>query len=117
MSEALRNPSVMKKLQDEMESVARMYHMVCEYNMPKLVYLQVVVTEMLKIYPYGHFLVCHLVGTSYNVLGYEIPHGIPLLISASEIVMSPKSWKDAKKIIRDRCKWKSKFCVPSLGSR
>jgi len=46
MAEALRNPPVMKKLQDELERVVALVCMVCESDLPQLVYLQAMVIEI-----------------------------------------------------------------------
>jgi len=47
MPESLRNLLVMKKLQDKIECVIGLGHMVRESNLPFLVYSQVVVKETL----------------------------------------------------------------------
>eukprot|EP00253_Pinus_taeda_P019101 PITA_19101 len=102
MSEALRNPRVMKKLQDELESVVGMDRMVCESDLPKLLYLQAVVKETLRLHPSGPFLLRHLPGTSCNVLGYEIPQNTLVLVNVWAIERSTKWWKDGENFIPER---------------
>eukprot|EP00253_Pinus_taeda_P021100 PITA_21100 len=102
MSEALRNPLVMKKLQDELESVVGMDRMVCESDLPKLPYLQAAVKETLRLHPSGPFLVRYLPGTSCNVLGYEIPQNTRVLVNVWAIMRSPKCWKDPENFMPER---------------
>jgi len=102
ISEALRNPRVMKKLQDELESVVGMDRMVCESDLPKLLYLQAVVKETLRLHPSGPFLLRHLPGTSCNVLGYEIPQNTLVLVNVWAIERSTKWWKDGENFIPER---------------
>jgi len=95
MSEALRNPPVMKKLQDELERVVGLGRMVCESDLPRLVYLQAVVKETLRLYAPGPFLTRYLSAQSCNVLGYEIPHNTLVLVNIWAIGRNPMSWQDA----------------------
>lgn len=102
MSEALRNPPVMKKLQDELERVVGLGRMVCESDLPHLVYLQAVVKETLRLYPSGALLLRHLSAESCNVLGYEIPHNTRVLVNAWAIARNPKLWADAENFKPER---------------
>ena len=94
MAEVLRNPLVMKKLQDELKHVVGLDRMVNESDLPRLVYLQAVVKETLRLYPQGVFLLCHLTAKPCNVLGYEIPQNTRVLVNVWAIVRDPKSWED-----------------------
>jgi len=96
MSSALRNPLVLKKLQDELECVVGLGRMVCESDLPRLLYLKAVVKETLRLYPSGPFLVRHLSAESCNVLGYEIPQNTVVLINEWAIGRNPKLWEDAE---------------------
>eukprot|EP00253_Pinus_taeda_P001396 PITA_01396 len=96
MSEALRNPPVMKKLQDELESVVGLGRMVCESDLPRLVYLQAVVKETLRLHPAGPLLYRRLSAESCDVLGYKIPQSTLVLVNAWAIGRNPKSWEDAE---------------------
>jgi len=93
----------MKKLQDELESVVGLGRMVCESDLPKLVYLQAAVKETLRLHPSGPLLVRHLFGTaSCNVLGYEIPQNTLVLVNVWAIGRNPKSWEDAEEFKPER---------------
>lgn len=96
MSEALRNPTVMKKLQEELESVVGLDRMVCESDLPQLVYLQAMVKETLRLHPAGPLLNRRLSAQTCNVLGYEIPKNTRVIVNAWAIGRDPKLWEDAE---------------------
>eukprot|EP00253_Pinus_taeda_P034812 PITA_34812 len=96
MAEALRNPPVMKKLQDELERVVGLGRMVCESDLPQLVYLQAMVKETLRLHPGGPFLWRCLSAESCNILGYEIPQNTGVIVNLWAIGRDPKSWGDAE---------------------
>jgi len=102
MSEALRKPPVMKKLQDELECVVGLGRMVTESDLPRLVYLQAVVKETLRLHPTGPFLSRYLYSESCSVLGYEIPHKTRVLVNLWAIARNPKSWEDAENFKPER---------------
>ena len=102
MSEALRNPTVMKKLQDELESVVGMDRMVCESDLPHLLYLQAVVKETLRLHPPGPLAIPHLSLEDCTVSGYEIPGGTCVLLNLWAIGRNPKSWEDAESFKPER---------------
>uniref|UniRef100_A0A0G7ZP13 Cytochrome P450 CYP736B6 n=1 Tax=Picea glauca TaxID=3330 RepID=A0A0G7ZP13_PICGL len=95
MSEVLKNPLVLTKLQHELEHVVGFGRIVCETDLPRLVYLQAVVKETLRLYPQGAFLFRHLSSEPCNVLGYEIPQNTRVLVNVWAIGRNPESWEDA----------------------
>ena len=106
MSELLRNPRVLKKLQDELERVVGMGRVVQESDLPRLVYLQAVVKETLRLHPAGPLLLPHMSTETCHVLGFEIPGGTRLLLNAWAIGRNPKSWGRMLKVSSQRDSWK-----------
>jgi len=103
MSEVLRNPPVLKKIQEELERVVGMGRMVHESDLPRLVYLQAVVKETLRLHPPGPLLLPHISMDTCNVLGYKIPSGTRLLVNVWAIGRNPKSWgEDAESFKPER---------------
>jgi len=102
MSEVLRNPTVLKKLQDELERVIGMERMVRESDLPSLVYLQAVAKETLRLHPPAPLALPHLSMEDCTVLGYEIPRGTRLLINLWAIGRNPNSWEDAESFKPER---------------
>ena len=96
MSEMLRNPPVMKKLQEELERVVGLERMVQESDLPSLVYLQAVVNETLRLHPPGPISIPHLSVEDCTVLGYEIPSGTCVLVNLWAIGRNPTSWEHAE---------------------
>lgn len=100
MSELLRNPPVLKKLQDELECVVGIDRMVDESDLPCLVYLQAVVKETLRLHPPGPLSLPRVCVEDCTVLGYEIPRGTRLLVNLWAIGRSPKSWGEDAECFR-----------------
>ncbi|KAL0461170.1 UNVERIFIED_CONTAM: cytochrome [Sesamum latifolium] len=59
LSELIRHPQVMKKLQKELETVVGMDQMVEESHLHRLEYLDFVVKETLRLHPVGPLLIPH----------------------------------------------------------
>eukprot|EP00253_Pinus_taeda_P030455 PITA_30455 len=103
ISELLRNPPVMKKLQDELERVVGMGRMVQESDLPRLIYLQAVVKETLRLHPPGPLILPHISMETCHVLGFEIPSGTRLVVNAWAIGRNPRSWgEDAESFKPER---------------
>eukprot|EP01018_Ginkgo_biloba_P011132 Gb_18169 [translate_table: standard] len=102
MSELLRNPSVINKIQDELRSVIGPNRRVEESDLPRLRYLQAVVKETLRLYPPGPLLIAHESTESCDVSGYEMPASTRVIVNAWAIGRDPKSWEDAEKFMPER---------------
>jgi len=103
LSQVLRNPPVLKKVQDELERVVGLGRMVQESDLPSLVYLQAVVKETLRLHPPGPLSIPHFSVEDCTVLGYEIPSGTCVLVNLWEIGRNPKSWgEDAESFKPER---------------
>jgi len=103
MSEVLRSPPVLKKLRDELERVVGLGRTVQESDLPRLLYLQAVVKETLRLHPPGVLGIPHLSLKTCNVLGFEIPSGTRLLVNIWAIGRNPKSWgEDAESFKPER---------------
>lgn len=102
MSELLRNPPVMKKLQDELERVVGKERRVTESDLPSLLYLQAVVTETLRLHPAAPFGI-HLSVEDCIVLGYHIPRNTRVLLNLWAIGRNTKTWgEDVESFRPDR---------------
>nr|ABR17055.1 unknown [Picea sitchensis] len=102
MSELLRKPPVLKKVQNELEHVVGFERMVQESDLPSLRYLQAVVKETLRLHPPGPISLPHVSVEDCTVLGYEIPRGTRLLMNFWAIGRNPKSWEDAESFKPER---------------
>ncbi|PQQ04873.1 cytochrome P450 CYP736A12-like [Prunus yedoensis var. nudiflora] len=76
LSELMRHPKAMKKLQKELEDVVGLERMVEESDLEKLDYLSMVVKETLRLHPVAPLLVPHAATEDCTVNGYHIPKKI-----------------------------------------
>ncbi|KAK4283431.1 hypothetical protein QN277_000381 [Acacia crassicarpa] len=92
-SELLKNPNVMKNLQDEIQKVVGMDRMVAETDLVNLNYLNMVTKESLRLYPPGPFIPRECI-EDVVVDGYYIQKKSRILINAWAIGRDPKIWSD-----------------------
>ncbi|XP_027923251.1 cytochrome P450 CYP736A12-like [Vigna unguiculata] len=94
MSELLRHPKDMKKLQQELTDVVGMNRFVEECDLPKLHFLDMVVKETLRLYPPGPLLVPRESSQDICIDGYHIKKKTRILINAWAIGRDPKVWSE-----------------------
>ncbi|XP_027357831.1 cytochrome P450 CYP736A12-like [Abrus precatorius] len=92
MSELLRHPSVMKRLQDELENVVGLNKQVEENDLEKLPYLNMVVKETLRLYPVAPLLLPRESREDVTIESYYINKKSRIIINAWAIGRDPKVW-------------------------
>jgi len=102
MSELLKNPPVLKKLQAELQRVVGMERLVRESDLPRLLYLQAVAKETFRLHPPAPLAVAHLSVEVCKVLGYEIPRNTRVFVNIWAIGRNPNSWDDAERFMPER---------------
>ncbi|XP_042039990.1 cytochrome P450 71AU50-like [Salvia splendens] len=102
LSELLRNPSVMKKVQKELEQVVGLKRMVEESDLDQLEYLDMVVKESFRLHPVGPLLIPHYSMEDSKVNGYDIPKGSRIFINTYAIGRDPNVWTDPEMFIPER---------------
>nr|AMZ03386.1 cytochrome P450 CYP71D381 [Plectranthus barbatus] len=102
MAEMIRNPTTLKKAQEEVRRVFDGKGYVDEEEFHELKYLKLVIKEMLRMHPPLPFLVPRMNSERCEINGYEIPANTRLLINAWAIGRDPKYWNDAEKFIPER---------------
>ncbi|KAG0562545.1 hypothetical protein KC19_9G155100 [Ceratodon purpureus] len=93
MAELIRNPPMLLKLKEELDSVVGKDRFVEETDIPKLKYLQAVVSEALRLHPVAPLLAPHASIMDSEVEGYHFPAGTILYINTYAITRSPESWE------------------------
>ncbi|TKY44688.1 steroid 17alpha-monooxygenase or 17alpha-hydroxyprogesterone aldolase [Spatholobus suberectus] len=96
MSELLRHPSVMKRLQDELENAVGMNRHVEEIDLEKLPYLNMVVKETLRLHPVAPLLLPRECREDVTIDGYYIKEKSRIIINAWAIGRDPKVWYNAE---------------------
>ncbi|KAL8494648.1 hypothetical protein ACS0TY_025471 [Phlomoides rotata] len=94
LSELIRHPAVMKKLQKELESVVGMDHTVEESHLDKLQYLDCVVKEAFRLHPVVPLLLPHESIEDCVVDGYHIPKKSRIMVNVWAIGRDPNVWHD-----------------------
>ncbi|XP_047971037.1 cytochrome P450 71AU50-like [Salvia hispanica] len=102
LSELLRNPKVMKKLQKELEQVVGLKRIVEETDLNKLEYLNMVVKESFRLHPVAPLLIPHYSMEHIKVNGYDIPKESRILINTYAIGRDPKVWTDPEMFVPER---------------
>ncbi|KAL9231090.1 hypothetical protein vseg_006353 [Gypsophila vaccaria] len=92
MAELMNKPEVLKKAQDELDTVIGKDSVVEEHHISKLPYLQAVMKETLRLHPTLPLLVPHSPSESCIVGGYTIPKGSRVFINAWAIHRDPSIW-------------------------
>ncbi|XP_059624785.1 cytochrome P450 71AU50-like [Cornus florida] len=102
LSELLRNPEVMKKVQKELEEVVGMDRMVEESDLERLEYLDMVLKETFRLHPVAPLMLPHQAMEDCTVNGFHIPKKSRVTINIWAIGRDPKLWTDAEKFIPER---------------
>ncbi|KAK4268736.1 hypothetical protein QN277_025348 [Acacia crassicarpa] len=93
LAELIKNPRVMKKLQDEIESIVGMKRMVEEIDLLKLGYLDAIVKETLRLHPAGS-LIPREAREDIIIDGYYIEKKTMVLVNTWGLGRDPKLWSD-----------------------
>ncbi|KAF3440760.1 hypothetical protein FNV43_RR19046 [Rhamnella rubrinervis] len=93
MSELMRSPEDLKKVQQELADVVGLERRLEESDYEKLTYFKCVVKEVLRLHPPIPLLL-HETSEDAEVAGYFIPKKSRVMINAYAIGRDPNSWED-----------------------
>ncbi|KAM7519640.1 hypothetical protein LguiB_018602 [Lonicera macranthoides] len=102
MTELMKNPSLMKKAQEEVRKLIGEKGRVDEDDLQKLPYLEAVVKETLRFHPAVPLLVPRETMQSCVVDGYEIRPETLVYVNAYAIGRDPECWEDPEKFFPER---------------
>ncbi|XP_022132668.1 cytochrome P450 CYP736A12-like [Momordica charantia] len=102
LPELIKNPQVMKKVQDELEKVVGLDRMVEESDLVNLEYLDMVIKETLRLYPPVPLLVPHESLEDCVVNDFHIPKKSRVIVNAWAIGRNPSTWTDPEKFYPER---------------
>nr|GMD73148.1 cytochrome P450 82C4-like [Ipomoea batatas] len=102
LSLLLNNPHVMKKVQEEIDTIVGKERWVEDSDIKNMAYLQAVVKEALRLYPAAPLLAPHKAIEECIVGGYTIPKGIILYANAWKIQRNPQVWPESEKFLPER---------------
>ena len=95
MSNLLNHPHVLKKARAELDNQIGEENLMDEPDTSKLLYLQSIISETLRLYPATPLLVPHMSSDDCTIGGYNVPRNTMLLVNAWAIHRDPKVWDDA----------------------
>eukprot|EP00252_Welwitschia_mirabilis_P011234 TRINITY_DN2528_c0_g1_i2.p2 TRINITY_DN2528_c0_g1~~TRINITY_DN2528_c0_g1_i2.p2 ORF type:complete len:206 (-),score=21.20 TRINITY_DN2528_c0_g1_i2:279-896(-) len=93
LSELIKNPSLMKKAQAEIDEAIGRERLLEETDVERLPYLQAVVKETLRIHP-AVPLLQHRAENTTEIGGFVIPKGTSVIINNWAIARDPSAWKE-----------------------
>ncbi|GMP84426.1 hypothetical protein CsSME_00037960 [Camellia sinensis var. sinensis] len=94
MSLLVNHPEVLKKVRAEINTHVGQDRLIDEHDLPKLHYLQAVISETFRLFPTVPLLVPHVSSDDCTIGGFNIPRGTMLLVNAWAIHRDPKVWDD-----------------------
>lgn len=92
MSELLKNPKVMKKLQEELNNVIGENKTVEEADLGKLEYLDMVIKESQRLHPVAPFLIPRICIEDITIDGFFIPKNSHILVNSWTLGRNTKAW-------------------------
>ncbi|XVF36190.1 hypothetical protein REPUB_Repub19eG0036800 [Reevesia pubescens] len=94
LSLLLNKPHLLKKAQDELDMHVGKQRFVQESDISKLVYIQAIVKETLRLYPPAPLSAPRELSERCSIGGYEIPEGTRLIVNLHKIQRDPKIWPE-----------------------
>ncbi|KAJ0024124.1 hypothetical protein Pint_09092 [Pistacia integerrima] len=102
MTYLMKNPRIMKKVQEEIRSVVGNKGFVDEDDVQDLPYLKAVVKETMRLQPTAPFLVPRETIDKCIIEGYEIPPKTLVLVNAWAIGRDPEAWENPEEFHPER---------------
>eukprot|EP01018_Ginkgo_biloba_P008366 Gb_09401 [translate_table: standard] len=102
MTELLRKPELMKRVQAELDEVVGQKSKMEESNIAELPYLQAVVKEVLRLHPPAPLIVPRRSDNSCEVGGFVVPENTQVFVNIWGIGRDPLVWKQPLDFIPDR---------------
>ncbi|KAL2475772.1 Cytochrome [Abeliophyllum distichum] len=102
MSEIMRHPRVLEKVQAELRQVLRGKDRIRVTDLEGLSYLKMVIKETLRLHPPLPFLLPRICRESKEIDGYDVPINTRVILNAFAINRDPEYWEDAESFKPER---------------
>lgn len=102
MAELIRQPKIMKRVQDEVRGVLGLKQSIQEDHLVEMNYMKAVIKESLRLHPPVPLLIPRESMKDIELMGYHIPSGTRMMINAWSIGRDPKSWERPEEFLPDR---------------
>ncbi|GLT40259.1 hypothetical protein SLA2020_144080 [Shorea laevis] len=101
MAELVKNPSIMKKAQEEVRNVAEKKSKLNENDINQMSYLKCVIKEGLRLHASAPLVVRETIASD-KLAGFDIPPKTRVLINAWAIQRDPKYWDRPEEFLPER---------------
>ncbi|GFY86215.1 cytochrome P450, family 71, subfamily B, polypeptide 28 [Actinidia rufa] len=102
MTALMKNPTMLKKVQEEVRTLVGKKGKVDEDDIHSLPYLKAMIKETLRLYPPAPLLVPHKTTQRCVIDGYEIEPQTVVYINAWAIARDPESWENPEEFLPER---------------
>ncbi|KAL2943910.1 Cytochrome P450 71A25 [Bienertia sinuspersici] len=102
MTELIRHPRIMMKVQKEVRSIVKNNTKVTEDDLENLKYLKAVIKETLRLHPPGPLLIFRESSENVKIENYDISAGTQVIVNALAIQLDSKYWQDPDDFIPER---------------
>ncbi|XP_047076493.1 desmethyl-deoxy-podophyllotoxin synthase-like [Lolium rigidum] len=102
MAELMRNPTVMRRAQEEVRRELAGHDRVTEDSLRNLHYMRLVIKETLRLHPAAPLLVPRECRSPCEVLGFDVPQGAMVLVNAWAIGRDPAHWDAPEEFVPER---------------
>ena len=94
MSELVKNPSILKKAQDEIDKLVGKDRRVHEDDLLHLNYLKCIAKETFRLHPSGPFIIPHEALKDTTICGYHVPKNTQVLVNVYALGRNPHIWSE-----------------------
>ncbi|XP_057787917.1 cytochrome P450 71A8-like [Salvia miltiorrhiza] len=102
MTELLRHPTAMQKLQDEVRGIIGQKRDLTEDDIDKMHYLKAVIKESLRLHPPFPLLLPRVATRDVKVKGYDVVAGTVVMVSVWAIGRDPELWDEPQEFMPER---------------
>ncbi|GMH13858.1 hypothetical protein Nepgr_015699 [Nepenthes gracilis] len=102
LSLLLNNRHVLKKAQDELDTIVGKERLVNDSDMEYLVYLQAIINETMQLHPAAPLSSPREAVNDCNISGFHVPVGTQLFVNVHKIHRDPHVWPDPREFQPER---------------
>ncbi|KAH6772009.1 hypothetical protein C2S51_010413 [Perilla frutescens var. frutescens] len=102
MTELIRNPTVMRKLQNEVREFVKQGDDVKDDDLERMHYLKAVIKETFRYHPPIPLLLPRIASADVKMKGYDVSAGTVAMVNVWSVGRDPASWDEPEKFMPER---------------